>query len=178
VSGSSFVQRTSGRCVISSLEVVLKEGAEQDDPLIQFELPYSFNIVSKLPPRPRSQAGDIDVDVVVPPPPKPRRTGSIQYYQAVNAADDEGAADGRDLVIEKVVPNRGPKTGGPEICIWGSNFPTNHMPLYARFGDNSARAASMLSPSFGLYLIASSFLKCLTCSCAISRMLVFQAQLQ
>jgi hypothetical protein len=135
--------------------------------------------VSKLPPRARSQAGDADaIDAEVPPPPRLRRRGSGQYHQAVNAADDEGAADGRDLVIEKVVPNRGPKTGGPEIGIWGSNFPTNYMPLYARFGDNFARAVSMLPPSFGIYLIASRILKCLTCSCAVSRTLVFQAQLQ
>jgi len=94
--------------------------------------------------------------------------------QLANAADNEETADGRDLVIEKVVPTRGPKTGGPEICIWGSNFP-DRVPLYARFGDNFTRAVTVLSPSFVKYLIDSSFLKCLTCSRAYSRPPVFQA---
>lgn len=98
--------------------------------------------------------------------------------QTVNTADDEGAADWRALVIEKIVPNRGPVPGGPEICIWGSNFPIDHMPLYARFGDNFARAVGMLSLSFGKHLIAPRFFKCLTYSCALSRQLVLQVQLQ
>ena len=198
--------------------------------------------MSKLPPRARSQAGDVDavdVDAIVPPPFKLPRTGSsrvgrvgnpvsqgvgpfrldelssgdsrgptghissgtsgppaalVETYHpvsfagilmssrqcppTVNTADDEEAADWRALVIEKIVPNRGPVPGGPEICIWGSNFPTDHMPLYAKFGDNFARAVGMLTPSFGKYLIASRFFKCLTCSCALSRQLVLQEQSQ
>ena len=72
---------------------------------------------------------------------------SRRPHQAVNAASDEETADGPGLVIEKVFPNRGPTTGGPEICILGSNFPTDQMPLYASFGNNFARVVRLLSPS-------------------------------
>ena len=226
--------------VISSLEVVLNGGEEQDIPLIQYRLPYSFVIASRLPPRTRSHAEDMDaVDAVDPRPSKLRRTdpgcvgrvggrlsqgvgpshpaelssgdsggptnnipsgtsdppaasmdncqlasseealiSSRQRRQTLNTADDEEAADSRDLVIHRVVPNRGPTIGGPDICIWGSNFPTDNLPLYARFGDNFAHAVGMLSPSFGKHLIASRFLNYLTCSCALSRKLVPQALFQ
>ncbi len=73
---------------------------------------------------------------------------SCRPHQAANAASDEETADGWGLVIERVYPNRGPTTGGPEICILGSNFPTDQMPLYASFGDNFARVVRLLSPSF------------------------------
>ena len=102
---------------------------------------------------------------------------SRQHHQTINAASEE-TADVQGVVVEKVVPNRGPTSGGPEVCILGSNFPTDQVPLYARFGDNFARAVGMLSPSFGKYLIASRFFICLTCSCALSHKLVFQARLQ
>ena len=101
-----------------------------------------------------------------------------QYHQIVNVADDEEAADGEDLVIAKVVPNRGAMAGGPEVCLLGSNFPTGQGPLYVRFGDKFTPAVGMLSRSFGKYLIASRFFKDLTRSCAISRKLVFQAWLE
>jgi len=45
---------------MSSLEVILNGGAEQSIPHIQYQLPYSFNIVSKLPPRARNPAEDVD----------------------------------------------------------------------------------------------------------------------
>jgi len=117
------------------------------------------------------------VDNHIPASPAEALISPRRCRQTANAADDEETADGRDLVIEKVVPDRGPKTGGPEIYIRGSNFP-DHMPLYARFGDNYARAVGMLSPSVGKYLIVSSFLKCLPCSRANSRPPVCQARLK
>ena len=103
---------------------------------------------------------------------------SCRPHQAVNAASHQEFADGLDLVIEKVIPKQGPTTGGPEICIWGSNFPTDQRPLYARFGDNFARAVGVLSPSFGKHLTTSRSFKSLTCSCATCRQLVFQARFQ
>jgi len=119
------------------------------------------------------------VDNHIPASPAEALISPRRCRQTANAADDEETVDGRDLVIEKVFPNRGPTSGGTEVCIWGSNFPTDHhLPLYARFGDNFARAVSMLSPSFGKYLTVSRFFKCLTCSCAVSRQLMFQARLQ
>ena len=71
---------------------------------------------------------------------------SHQRPQTVNAADDE-EADARGLVIHNLFPNQGPTVGGKDIYIWGSNFPTDILPLYARFGDNFAHAVGMLSPS-------------------------------
>ena len=71
---------------------------------------------------------------------------SCRPHQAVNAASDEETADGRNLVIEWVAPDRGPTTGGRNIFILGSNFPTDATPLYASFGDNFARAVRLLSP--------------------------------
>ena len=118
------------------------------------------------------------VDSHHPTPPAKAPMPSRQYHQTVNVADDEKAADGWDLVIAKVVPNRGPTAGGPEVCLLGSNFPTDHGPLYVRFGDKFTPVVGMLSRSFGKYLIASRFFKGLTCSCAISRKLVFQAWLE
>ena len=99
-------------------------------------------------------------------------------HQAANAASVEETADGSDLVIEKVFPNRGPTTGGPEICILGSNFPKDQMPLYASFGENFARAVRLLSTSSCQNLIASRYFKCPTRSCALCRKPVFQAPFQ
>ena len=98
-----------------------------------------------------------------------------RYHQAVSVASHQENADGLDLVIEKVIPKQGPTIGGPEICIWGSNFPTDQKPLYARFGDNFARAVGVLSSSFGKYLTTSRSFKSLTCSCATYRQPVFRA---
>jgi len=64
--------------------------------------------------------------------------------QAANVAADDEPMDGHDAVIERTNPNRGPTTGGPEIWISGSNFPTGPTPLYAGFGDNFTRAVSGL----------------------------------
>ena len=72
---------------------------------------------------------------------------SCQHRQAVNAANDE-AADGQGVVVERVNPKQGPTTGGPEIWISGSNFPTDLRPLYVRFGGNATRAVGVLSSSF------------------------------
>ena len=60
-------------------------------------------------------------------------------------ADRNETADGRNIVIVQANPRRGPMTGGTEIWIWGSGFPTDLMPLYARFGDNVTRVVGVLS---------------------------------
>ena len=70
-----------------------------------------------------------------------------QSHQIVNTAGVEETADWPDLVIERTNPSRGPTTGGPEIWISGSNFPTGLTSLYVRFGDKFARAVGVLSPS-------------------------------
>ena len=111
------------------------------------------------------------VDIHRPPSP----AESPMPHQAVSVATHQEIADGLDPVIERVIPDRGPATGGPDIGIWGSNFPTDEMPLYARFGDNFARAVGVPSPSLVKLLTTSRSFKCLTCSCAGCRQLVFQA---
>ena len=62
---------------ISSLEVVLNGGTEQNIPFIQYKLPYSFAIVPELPSRMRYQEMNVDkVEDVVSPPYKLPRMGS------------------------------------------------------------------------------------------------------
>jgi hypothetical protein len=97
--------------------------------------------------------------------------------QAVNTASDE-TVDGRDVLVERTNPSRGPTIGGPEIWLSGSNFPTDLGPLYARFGDNFASAVGVLSPSFGKHLTASRPFKNLTCSRAFCPRLLVRVGLQ
>ena len=194
--------------------------------MIEYELPWSFNIVSKLPPQTRNQGEEAEtVGDAAAPPNKRRRmrsghaecvgnpvspsnicsgqdelssgdsrgpTNSIpsgrsenlvppmdnrhpvtptealwpshQYCQTVNTAGDEESSDGRNSVIERINPSRGSTSGGPEIWISGSNFPTGLMPLYVRFGDNFAYAVGVRSLSFGKHLTISRSLTNLTCS--------------
>ena len=185
---------------ISSLEVVLNGGIEQNTPFIQYELPYSFVIVPELPSRTRYREIHVEEveDVVSPPyklpridsgrvgspasqrtcPPRPDNISSEgstvpisfgiseppsspveshhlaspleasmpsrRHHHAVNAARRNETADGRNVVVMQTNPRRGPMTGGTEIWTWGSDFPTDPMPLYARFGDNFARVVGVL----------------------------------
>ena len=82
-----------------------------------------------------------------PVPPAEVVMPSHQCRQTVSTPSGEEITDLRDLVIDGANPSRGPTTGGPEIWISGSNFPTGLMLLYVRFGDNFARAVGVLSPS-------------------------------
>ena len=62
---------------ISSLEVVLNGGTEQNTPLIQYELPCSFVIVPELPSRTRYREMNVEkVEDVVSPSYKLPRMGS------------------------------------------------------------------------------------------------------
>jgi hypothetical protein len=87
------------------------------------------------------------VDNHQPASPTEAHIPSHQYLQAPNVASDEGTADGWDAVIQRVNPSRGPMTGGLDIWIVGSNFPTGE--LYARFGDNFAHTVGVLSLPLG-----------------------------
>jgi len=190
---------------ISSLEVILSRHAEQNNPLIRHELPNSFDVVTKLPPRPRDQADDEDAIAAEDPhphrspvmapdhasrarPTAPQSVGAsgqgqrssgdsrepssepptvpavnsripspmevaIPSCQAVTAAVEEGATDGRDPVLQEANPSRGPTTGGLRIWIEGSDIPTGLEPLYARFGDNFVRVVGTLFDSFDHHLI-------------------------
>ena len=59
-----------------------------------------------------------------------------------------GTNDGRDPMLQEANPSRGPTTGGLQIWIEGSDFPTGLTPLYARFEDNFARVVGTLFISF------------------------------
>jgi hypothetical protein len=45
-----------------------------------------------------------------------------------------------EIVLEEVVPEKGPMTGGKHIIMLGENFPAT--PLYAAFGDKWVRVVS------------------------------------
>ena len=45
-----------------------------------------------------------------------------------------------DILLEEVVPEKGPMTGGIGIALFGENFPA--VPLYVGFGDNWVPAVS------------------------------------
>ncbi len=177
----------------SSLEVVLNGGVLP----LEYELPYSFIIVPKLPSRTRNRAIDVnDADDMVQPPYKLPRTSSgpvgsqasqgvfpprpdnlsstdpspsgisdphvapvdnhrlvspagapvptRRWRHVVKAVRDE-TAEGRNIVVRNANPRRGPMAGGTEIWIWGSDFPTDWMPFYARFGDNFTRVVGVPS---------------------------------
>ena len=101
-----------------------------------------------------------------------------QARQTLNAASDEEITDGGDVVVERTNPSRGPTTGGQEIFIQGSNFPTGLTPLFARFGDNFARAVGALVPSLWKCLTTPRSFKNLTCSRAIFLKLTFRVPFQ
>ena len=73
---------------------------------------------------------------------------SRRWDHPVNAVRGE-TAGGRNIVVMGTNPRRGPMAGGTEIWIWGSDFPTDRMPLYARFGDNFTRVVRGAITSFG-----------------------------
>ena len=45
-----------------------------------------------------------------------------------------------EALLEEVVPQKGPTTGGIPITLWGQDFPA--VPMYVRFGDSLVRAVS------------------------------------
>ena len=59
-----------------------------------------------------------------------------------------------DVVILMANPSQGPMTGGTQIWICGLNFPTDLMPLYARFGDDCACVVGVYH-FFGKHLTTS-----------------------
>ena len=208
--------------------------------MIEYELPYFFNIVTKLPSQTRNQGEEVEtVGDAAPPPNKRRRTRSghaghvgnpasqgiissgpdelssgdprgptnsipsdtsenpvppmdnrhpvspaealfqsHQCRQTVNTVGDEETADGRNSVIERINPSKGPTAGGAEIWILGSNFPTGRIPLYVRFGDNFAHAVGVRSPSFGIHLTTYRSLTDLTCSRVFCLRPMFRARFQ
>ena len=94
----------------SSLKVILNGGPEQNSPLIEHELPYSFSIVTRLPPQPRSR-GEVVGDVA-PPPTKRPRTRSRRAGRAGNAAPQSVVSSDPD-----------------EISFGDSRGSTNNIPL-------------------------------------------------
>src|SRR5258706_4547696 len=118
--------------LICSLQVVLNGGPEQNN---QYELPYSFSVVSKLPPRTRHQGEGVDaMDAVAPPPPILPRTDS---GCAGNPASRSTGPSGPNALSS--ADSRGPTNSTP------SGPSENPVP----FEDNghSASPAELLMPS-------------------------------
>ena len=99
---------------------------------------------------------------------------SMAACQSRQATSDKETLDGRNAVIERTNPNWGAMSGGPEIWISGSIFPTAKTPLYPRFRDNFACVVGVTLPSLGQYLMTPRLFKNLICSRAICRKLMFQ----
>src|SRR5258706_5100785 len=118
--------------LICSLQVVLNGGPEQNN---QYELPYSFSVVSKLPPRTRHQGEGVDaMDAVAPPPPILPRTDS---GRAGNPASRSTGPSGPNALSSG--DSRGPTNSTP------SGTSENPVP----FVDNrhSASHAELFMPS-------------------------------
>ena len=75
---------------------------------------------------------------------------TIPSRQPVTATPEEETVDGRDPVLQEANPSRGPTTGGPQIWIEGTDFPTGLAQLYARFGDNFARVVCTIFVPFSI----------------------------
>ena len=87
---------------ISSLEVVLNGGTEQNIPFIQYKLPYYFVIVPELPSRTSYREMNVDKveDVVSPPYKLPRmgsgRVGRPASQRACPPCPDNPSTQGRN----------------------------------------------------------------------------------
>ena len=94
-------------------------------------------------------------------PLSPVEPSMVSRQSRQDTSDEETSLDGGNAVIERTNPSRGAMSGGPEIWISGSNFPTAKTPLYARFGDNFARVVGVPLPSLGQYMTTPRLFKTL-----------------
>ena len=91
------------------------------------------------PPNPSSAVpsgqGGSPPDIFIPSetPQFPTESPAHTRNEGINQNTDE-------ILLEDVVPEKGPMTGGIGIALFGENFPD--APLYAGFGDNWVRAVS------------------------------------
>lgn len=70
----------------------------------------------------------------------PSETSRLQTESPVHTHNQDIDQITGESLLEEVVPQKGPTTGGIHINLWGQNFPA--VPLYVRFGDNWVRAVS------------------------------------
>ena len=79
----------------------------------------------------------------VPDIPIPSETSRSQVGSPVHTHDEDIDQITSETLLEEVVPQKGPTTGGIHINLWGQNFPA--VPLFVCFGDNWARAVSLVT---------------------------------
>ena len=70
-------------------------------------------------------------------PPESSRSQAESPEHTRNESIDQTRGE---TLLEEVVPQKGPTTGGIHVDLWGQNFPA--VLLYVRFGDNWVRAVS------------------------------------
>ena len=82
-----------------------------------------------------SGQGGSPPDISIPP-----ETSQLQIESPAHTRN-EGINQNTDVILlEEIVPEKGPMTGGIGIALFGENFPD--VPLYVVFGDNWVRAVS------------------------------------
>ena len=64
----------------------------------------------------------------------------MRFESPAHTRDEGINQDTDETVLEEVVPEKGPTTGGTHLALFGENFPA--VPLYVCFGDNWVRAVS------------------------------------
>jgi len=107
----------------------------------QCRLPFSFNIVSKLPLGYGTRKGPL----VLPQPTPSADRGSVQPQPISPPKADEE----RNPTLTEVNPDSGSITGGVRIWLKGMDFPAL-LPLFARFGAAVVPTVSM-SPLVKVY---------------------------
>ena len=70
----------------------------------------------------------------------PSETTRLQIESPVHPRNEGIDQIRGETLLEEVVPQKGPTTGGIHIDLWGQNFPA--VPIFARFGDNCVRVVS------------------------------------
>ena len=60
-----------------------------------------------------------------------------------------------EILLEEVLPDNGPTTGGIPIAIFGESFPPT--PLYVAFGNNWVRAVSHMRDCSSSYIDAKTY---------------------
>ena len=70
----------------------------------------------------------------------PSETSRLQIESPVHTHNEDIDQITDETLLEEVVPQKGPTTGGIHVDLWGQHFPA--ILLYVRFGDNWVRAVS------------------------------------
>ena len=90
-----------------------------------------LNTTSAVPSRQRASAPDISTL---------SETSQLRIESPAHPCGEGINQDTDETLLEGVVPEKGPTTGGTHFALFGENFPA--VPLYVCFGDNWVRAVS------------------------------------